>query len=193
MASRGSVPSAPVTDEELVESILGGDESAFEALYERYFSRIYHFVDKRMHNRADTEEVTQEVFASLFSSLGSFRREAPFAAWVFGVTRRTIATRFKKKRHETVTLSEEDAEQAGRLSVAALQREPDPLEVYEYNERIGRMQDAASKDLTREQRMLFRLHHIQNRSIQEIARQVAKSEDAVKSHLYRARKVLLAR
>jgi len=193
MALRGSEPGAHVTDEELVESILGGDESAFEALYERYFSRIYHFVDKRMHNRADTEEVTQEVFASLFTSLGSFRREAPFAAWAFGVTRRTIATRFKKKRHETVVLSEEDAEQAGRLSVAALQREPDPHEVYEYNERIGRMQDAASRDLTGEQRMLFRLHHIQNRSIQEIARQVAKSEDAVKSHLYRARKVLLAR
>jgi len=193
MAARGSEPSAPVTDEDLVEAILGGDERAFEALYERYFSRIYHFVDKRMHNRADTEEVTQEVFASLFLSLASYRREAPFAAWAFGVTRRTIAARFKKKRHETVTLSEENAEQAARLSVATLQREPSPHEVYEYNERIGRMQSAATNDLTREQRLLFRLHHIQNRSIQEIARQVAKSEDAVKSHLYRARKVLLAR
>jgi RNA polymerase sigma-70 factor (ECF subfamily) len=193
MASRGSEPSEPVCDEDLVEAILGGDERAFEALYERYFSRIYRFVDKRMYNRADSEEVTQEVFASLFLSLSSFRREAPFAAWAFGVTRRTIAARFKKKRHETVTLSEEDAEQAARLSVAALHREPDPHQVYEYHERIGRMQDAASNDLTREQRLLFRLHHIQNRSIQEIARQVAKSEDAVKSHLYRARKVLLAR
>jgi len=193
MALRGSEPNEPVSDENLVESILGGDERAFETLYERYFSRIYHFVDKRMHNRADTEEVTQEVFASLFSSLSSYRREAPFAAWVFGVTRRTIAARFKKKRHETVALCEDDAEQAGRLSVAALQREPDPHQVYEYNERIGRMQAAASRDLTQEQQMLFRLHHIQNRSIQEIARQVAKSENAVKSHLYRARKVLLAR
>jgi RNA polymerase sigma factor (sigma-70 family) len=55
------------------------------------------------------------------------------------------------------------------------------------------MQAAARSELTGEQRMLFRLHHIQHRSIQEIARQVAKSEDAVKSHLYRARKVLLAR
>ena len=193
MASRGSEPGAPLSDEELVESILGGDQKAFEALYERYFSRIYHFVDRRMHNRADTEEVTQEIFASLFSSLGSYRREAPFAAWAFGVTRRTIAARFKKKRHETVALSEDDAEQAGRLSVASLQREPDPYQVYECNERIGRMKDAASRNLTHEQRLLFHLHHIQNRSIQEIARQVAKSEDAVKSHLYRARKVLLAR
>ena len=193
MAARGSEASLQVPDEELVDAILAGDEKAFEVLYERYFSRIYHFVDRRMHNRADAEEVTQEVFTSLFLSLGSFRREAPFAAWVFGVTRRTVAARFKKKRHETVTISEEDAEQAGRLSAAALHGEADPLQVYECNERIGRMQRAASKELTGEQRLLFLLHHIQNRSIQEIAQRVAKSEDAVKSHLYRARKVLLAR
>jgi RNA polymerase sigma-70 factor (ECF subfamily) len=193
MAAPSANLSAPVADEELVEAILGGDESAFRALYERYFSRIYQFVDRRMHNRADTEEVTQEVFANLFLSLSSFRNEAPFAAWVFGLTRRTIATRFKKKRHETVAFSEENAEQAGSLSVAAIRREPDPHEVYECNERIGRLQSAASNDLTGEQRLLFRLHHIQNRSIQEIARQVAKTEDSVKSHLYRARKALLAR
>jgi RNA polymerase sigma factor (sigma-70 family) len=92
-----------------------------------------------------------------------------------------------------VAFSEENAEQAGRVTVAAVQREPDPHEVYECNERIGRMQSAASNDLTGEQRQLFLLHHIQNRSIQEIARQVAKTENSVKSHLYRARKALLAR
>jgi RNA polymerase sigma-70 factor (ECF subfamily) len=193
MEDPGSGGIAPVADEDLVEAILGGDEAAFEALYERYFTRIYRFVDKRMRNRADTEEVTQEVFVSLFLSLPRFRHEAPFAAWVFGVTRRTVAARFKKKRHETVSLSEDDAEQAGRLSAASTQREPDPHQVYECNERIGRMQNAATNQLSGEQWRLFLMHHIQNRPIQEIARLVTKSEDAVKSHLYRARKVLLAR
>jgi RNA polymerase sigma-70 factor (ECF subfamily) len=193
MAALDAEPSAPVSDEDLVDAILGGDRRAFEALYERYFARIYHFIDRRMHNPADAEEVTQEVFASLFLSLPSFRREAPFAAWAFGVTRRTIAAHYKKRRHETVTLSEEDASQATSLAAAALQREPDPHQMYEVNERIGRIQAAASSQLTREQRLLFHLRHLQNRSIREISRRVAKSEDAVKSHLYRARKVLLAR
>jgi RNA polymerase sigma-70 factor (ECF subfamily) len=193
MAAPGPRPGAPVADEELVESILEGDEKAFEALYERYFPRIYRFVERRMNNRADSEEVTQEAFVNLFLSLASFRREAPFAAWVFGVTRRTIAARFKKKRRETVALSEENAERPAAGFAATVYREPDPHEVYEYNERIGRMRAAASDKLTGEQRLFFVLHHIQNRPIQEIARQVAKSEDAVKSHLYRARKALLAR
>jgi DNA-directed RNA polymerase specialized sigma24 family protein len=36
-------------------------------------------------------------------------------------------------------------------------------------------------------------HHLQHQSIQDIARDLCKSEDAVKSNLYRARKLLLAR
>ena len=184
---------AQASDQELVDGIRRSSEAHFNALYERYFQRVYSFVYLRLRNRADTEEVTQEVFVNLFLSLAGFRHEAPFAAWVFGVTRRTIAARFKKKHHETVSLSEEDAEQAGGLSVAAVQREPDPHQVYECNERIDRLQYAAKSSLTGEQQRLFLLHHIKHHSIQEIARQVAKSEDAVKSHLYRARKALLAR
>lgn len=193
VAARGTDRSVPVADEDLVTAILAGDERAFEALYERYFRRIYRFVDRRVDNRADAEEVTQEVFVNLFMSLPGFRREAPFAAWVFGVTRRTIAARFKKRHRETVALTEENAERGEGISTAAMNREPDPHQVYEFNERIRRMQSAASEELSREQWLLFLLHHVQNRSIQEIARQLAKSEDAVKSHLYRARKVLLAR
>jgi len=47
--------------------------------------------------------------------------------------------------------------------------------------------------LTEEQRQLFELHHIQERPIQEIARRLKKSENSVKSNLYRTRRILLAR
>ena len=82
----------------------GGDCAAFDALYRRYFTRIYRFLDRRLNNRADVEETVQEVFINLFSSLDGFRGEAPFAAWVFGLTRRTLANRFKRKRAATVPL-----------------------------------------------------------------------------------------
>ena len=182
----------PVPDEELIEKVEAGDGAAFEVLYERYFPRVYRFVDKRMGNRADTEETVQEVFINVFSSLGSYRGEAPFAAWVLGVTRRTIASRFKKKQHPTVPLG--DAEEPATLSITMpmLQREPTPLEHYECEERIGRLERAVAR-LTQEQRTLFELHHLYHRPIQEIAQTLRKSEDAVKSNLYRARKLLLSR
>jgi RNA polymerase sigma-70 factor (ECF subfamily) len=179
-------------DDALLARIRQGDGSAFDLLYERYFPRVYRFIDRRLSNRADVEETVQEVFFSLFASLASFRGDAPFAAWVFGVARRTLASRFKRRRHDTVPLGDEDEPQ-GIDSLGGVQREPDPHAVYEYNERIARLETAIERDLSTEQWKLFQLHHLENRSIQDIARETRKSEDAVKSHLYRARRLLLAR
>ena len=176
------------TDEQLVARVIEGDRAPFEILYARYFTRVYRFVDRRVSNRADTEEIVQEVFFNLFSSLHSFRGEAPFAAWVFGLTRRTIASRFKRKRHEMVPLPE-DEQYLGR----AVHSGSSPHADYECAERLDRLSEAAQRDLSPDQWQLFRMHHLEDRTIQEIAGIVAKSEDSVKSHLYRARRMLLAR
>ena len=192
MAAAPSDVAAPLCDEDLVSRVAQGDRSAFDALYARYFQRVFRFVDRRLRNRADVEETVQEVFFHLFSSLPSFRGESPFAAWVFGVTRRTLASRFKRRRPESVSLGEDEPDGVDPLA-SSLQREPDPHQVYEFHERIARLAAAIECDLSAEQWQLFQLHHLENRSIQEIARETHKSEDAVKSHLYRARRLLLAR
>lgn len=191
-AESGSAPEAEAVDRELIARILEGDEVAFTLLYERYFPRIYRFVGRRVSNRADVEETVQEVFINVFSSLASFREEAPFSAWVLGVSRRTIANRFKKKRHVTVPLEESDESDAGD-ALSTLNHEPSPLEHYECQERIELLREAAELRLSTEQRRLFELHHLRHLTIEDIARVFRKSEDAVKSHLYRARKMLLAR
>lgn len=182
-----------VTDEELIERVIAGDETAFGVIYERYFPRVFSFVQKRMSNRADIEETVQEVFIAVFSSLGSFRAEAPFGAWVLGVSRRTIAGRYKKKRHVTVPLEDNEELAASDLNLSMIRREPTPLEVYECGERAEQLAQVVSEKLTPVQKRLFELHHLNHRPIHEIARELHKSEDAVKSNLYRARKLLLAR
>jgi RNA polymerase sigma factor (sigma-70 family) len=132
------------------------------------------------------------VFFNVFNAIDSFRGEAPFGAWVFGLTRRTLAARFKKKRHATVPLGDDEA-LAADYPLGGVQREADPLQAYEARECMARMAAAYRDDLSDEQQTLFRLHHLQHHPIQDIARTLRKSEDAVKSNLYRARKVLMAR
>jgi RNA polymerase sigma-70 factor (ECF subfamily) len=182
---------APASDNELVDRLRKGDELAFNALYDRYFKRVYHFVNKRLGNRADAEEITQEVFINVFNSVDSFRGEAPFVAWVFGITRRTIATRFKRKRHPTVSLDAEPEHMLG--AIGSMLAGPSPLESYECQERIAQLSDALDKQLSFEQQQLFRLHHLDERPISEIAITLDKSHDSIKSSLYRTRKLLLAR
>jgi RNA polymerase sigma-70 factor (ECF subfamily) len=181
-----------ITDHELVDQIRGGDAPAFDQLYDRYFKRVYRFVARRLNIRADVEEATQEVFIAVFSSIESFRGEAPVSAWIFGITRRVIASRFKRKRHTTVPLDEQDHDHRGGRP-SNVSSEPTPLEVYEYRERIDQMEGALENRLNKQQRFLFEQHHVHEVPISEIAAATAKSEDSVKSNLYRARKLLLSR
>ena len=180
-----------LTDEDLVERIASGDHDAFSNLYDRYFKRVYHFVNRRLNNTADVEETVQEVFINVFSSIDSYRREAPFGAWIFGVTRRTIASRFKKKRHPTVPLDDGDSDNSFSNQGASAV-EPSAIETIEYKERVRTINRLMNNLLTPEQRVLFDLHHVQNRPIHEIAKTLNRSENAIKSNLYRARKILLA-
>ena len=189
-APKAEVERTP-SDEALVDGILKGHIELFDVLYGRYFKRVHGFVSRRMSNKADVEETVQEVFINVFGSLDGFRGDAPFGAWVFGLSRRTIANRYKRKRAETVPLSTD--EQDGALELANTEvDETDPYAAYERNERLGRLQEAAER-LSNEQWELFRLHHLEHRSIEDIADVTATSRDAVKSHLYRARKLMLAR
>jgi RNA polymerase sigma-70 factor (ECF subfamily) len=192
MVDAGMIGTSAELDDALIAQVCKGDEAAFEALYERYLQRVYKFVNKRVSNRADTEEIVQEVFINIFSSIGSFRGDAPFAAWVHGLTRRTIAGSFKKKRPATVPLLTAEELDAFDLTMPTRHREATPYDHYECVERIAELEATAARHLTTEQQQLFEMHHVLHHSIDEIAREFHKTEDSVKSELYRARRVLLA-
>jgi RNA polymerase sigma-70 factor (ECF subfamily) len=181
------------TDEQLVGRVRSGDREAFEALYRRFFPRIYRFVSKRMGARFDVEETVQEVFIAAFSSLDSFRGEAPFGAWVYGLARRTVANRFKRRRADTIPWNDADVSLSDAIAeVHGDAHGEDPHAAYERSERLAQIEDAA-RQLSPSQWEYFRLHHLEDVAIEDIARQAQCSRDAVKSHLYRARKLLLAR
>ncbi len=181
-----------VADEVLVKDACNGDEAAFNELYDRYFNRVFQFVNRRLYNRADVEETVQEVFINVYSAMASFRGEAPFGAWVLGVARRTVYGRYKKKYHPTISLDSDEGNGKIEGAGAAHSEEASPLEHFEAQERLASLKATAETKLSRDQLLLFELHHLQHRSIADIADTLNKSEDAVKSNLYRARKLLLA-
>ena len=71
--------------------------------------------------------------------------------------------------------------------------QPSPLEAYECQELLSQLEAKLDSKLSAEQRELFQLHHVEDRSISEIALALDKTENAIKSNLYRARKILQPR
>ena len=192
MAAADCLIEAPVSDEELIRRIRADDRPAFDILYDRYFPRVFGYVRQRMGNPADIEEAVQETFINVFTAIDSFRGDAPFAAWVLGVARRTVAGRFKKKEHPTVPLDCGNDEDPSHELASTQLLDATPLQQYECSERLARLDTAARERLSADQRQLIELHHLQDCSIREIAETLGRSEDAIKSNLYRARKLLLA-
>jgi RNA polymerase sigma-70 factor (ECF subfamily) len=58
----GTDQSAAPTTEELMLRIAGGNENAFEELYDRLSSQVFGLVRRILKDQAQSEEVTQEVF-----------------------------------------------------------------------------------------------------------------------------------
>jgi RNA polymerase sigma-70 factor (ECF subfamily) len=74
-----------MTDEELMTAFQGGDDAAFEQLYNRYTRPIFQYIYRRMGSAARSEELTQEVFLGLIRSRGSWRMEASFKTYLYRI------------------------------------------------------------------------------------------------------------
>jgi len=74
------------TDLELLVRIAAGEQEAMRHFYDRFSSRLYHFLRSRLHgDRALGEDALQEIFLNIWRSAGSFRNQSSVATWVFQI------------------------------------------------------------------------------------------------------------
>ena len=81
MAEIGSDP-----DSNLVAAASAGDRDAFASLLERHYDRIHGLAWQLTGSRTDADDIAQDVCCTLVEKIGSFRGEARFTTWLFGIT-----------------------------------------------------------------------------------------------------------
>ncbi|HLZ63240.1 MAG TPA: RNA polymerase sigma factor [Ktedonosporobacter sp.] len=69
----------------LVVRAQGGDQAAFEILYERYNDRICRYLIRMVGNDGVGCELTQEAFLKAWESLLTLREPARFASWLYRI------------------------------------------------------------------------------------------------------------
>ena len=185
-ARRGS-RNDPRTDQELIEGILQRDEGAFNALYGRYFQRVYNFSYARLRNRADAEEVTQETFTAVFRSMEAYRGRSSLLSWIYGIARNTINNQLRRAKAYAQRLERAETE---------LVRSADSLDCITPEESLSlrRCAGAVERSLTGVtdwQAEVFELRHFEDLPIQEIADRMSQSNDAIRSSLYRVKRLVV--
>lgn len=155
------------------------DPACFAQLYENNFERIYAFIVRRVHDRDQAEDLTADVFHSALKNLSRFEwRGAPFAAWLFRIAAHAIADRGKRAaRFEALKLTE--------FSTQAPVNDAD-LDEVEHRARLFKLVEKLPAD----QRRVITMRFAQQKSIAEIAKDVGRSEGAIKQLQFRGLQTL---
>ncbi|HXN18891.1 MAG TPA: RNA polymerase sigma factor [Candidatus Binatus sp.] len=147
------------------------DPTRFAELYENNFARVYAYVSRRVNNREEAQDLTAEVFHQALANLGRFEwRGVPFAAWLVRIAANAIADRWK------LVAREHGNPISGELS----SKEISPEEIH-HHARLFRLVDT----LPAEQRRVIEMRFAQEKSISEIAKEIGRTEGAVKQLQFR--------
>jgi RNA polymerase sigma-70 factor (ECF subfamily) len=173
-----------VTEEDrvIVDAIRAGDPAAFQDLYKRHFRRIHNFAVKRLGDAAEAEDVCQDVFEAVFCCLDRFEGKSDLIVWIYGITRNLLNNRLRRRGGVRLVSLEDIPPEAAPLDLG-----PEPLA--QARQTLTRVREAI-ENLPGDQRKILELRHGRRLSIRKIAQLTTRSEDAVKSSLYRARRAL---
>lgn len=161
------------------------DRAAYRALFDRYYSRVFVFVRRRLEDQELAREITSDVFLEVWASAENFRGESKISSWIFGIARfkclEAIRQRGRFKRSRVVAT---DAEVISQV--------PDGHEsVTQIDARQELRRVAAGLDrLPTEQREALTWTVIEGHSLDEVAERQNVSPDTVKTRISRARRGL---
>ncbi len=160
-----------ITDERRLVEAAQRDPRRFGELYDAYFDRIYAYAVMRVRNRAAAEDITSDVFHQALKNLANFEwRGVPFSAWLYRIAANTITDRAAKIARESVV----EQTDCGDLNPG--------IEEVEQRAAIREL----LRDLPADQRRVVEMRFVEDHSIREIAKQIGKSEGAVKQLQFRA-------
>ena len=161
-----------------------GDRTAFNHIVEKFQQPIYNFCYRMLNNSHDAEDAAQEVFIRAYFKLDSYAEKHKFSTWLFSIASHYCIDMLRKRRFQFVSWDnlapwypfpgQNASQPEGRLLDAETDRE------------VRVLLEALSPDY----RAVIILKYWHALSYQEIAQTLEITVSAVKSRLFRARKMM---
>jgi RNA polymerase sigma-70 factor (ECF subfamily) len=161
-----------------------GDRNAFSHLAEVYQGPVYNLTYRMLGNAEEAEDAAQETFWRAYRKLGSYDPTRKFSTWLLSIASHYCIDQLRRRRLTEISLEDE------ALPPAALTSdEPDPERRVLRNELEAQIQTLLDS-LAPDYRAVVILHYWQGLSYEEIAEATGGTVSAVKSRLFRARRML---
>jgi len=173
------------SDEELMESVKVGEETAFDELYNRYSKRLLVYFYRMLgRNEEKAQDFLQDIFLKIIEKPHLFSSKNRFSSWVFTVANNMCKNEYRRLGVRNRVVNERD------LNVFPHPSENNRLEK---NVAENEFKEFLFKELTKVNQLkqnTFLLRFQENFSIKEISEILECSEGTVKSRLFYTTKYL---
>ncbi|MDR0400881.1 MAG: sigma-70 family RNA polymerase sigma factor [Treponema sp.] len=161
--------------------VAAGEKELFRYLVARHQRGVYNMGRGFFHNREDASDFVQEVFLKVYRSLTSFEGRSRFSTWLYTIAYNTAVNGITRRR-EYQSLAESDEVVDGDTPERSLVR--------------GAARSAvltAVGELPERYRICVDMYFFYDRSYQEIGAITGFPVNTIKSHVFRAKKLLKER
>ncbi len=165
-------------DQLVVEQVLSGQKELFRLLVQRHQKAVFSMGMGFFRNREDSADFVQEVFLKAFQNLAGFERKARFSTWLYRIAYNTALNGVKRNKEylslaENTELPDFDTPEKNALQTVTKEAIREAIE-----------------ELPDRFRVCVDLYFFYDRSYQEIEVITGYSINTVKSHVFRAKKIL---
>ena len=160
----------------LVEQILSGEKELFRLLIGQYQQKVYAMGMSFFHNEEDAADYSQDVFLRCFRSLSSFRGYSRFSTWLYRIAYNTAVNGINRRK-EYHSLAEDPLTEESPELLTLRNAAIDAVRL-------------AVKELPEKYRVCVDLYFFYDCAIKEIEVITGFPENTVKSHVFRAKKLL---
>ncbi|MEW6126953.1 MAG: sigma-70 family RNA polymerase sigma factor [Acidobacteriota bacterium] len=176
-----------VSDDALVQAVLGGDESAFEQLFERHKTRVARVAGNFFNRPEKIEEIAQEAFTKAYFALKNYapQPDASFAAWLSRITMNCCydeLRRAQRRPHDGAkSLGDDEVHELSALLSNTKKRDAEAHLI------TRDLADKLLAQLSPEDRWALTLLEVEEMSVKEISELTNWSIAKVKVRMHRAR------
>jgi len=183
-------PSASsIADLRMVERAQGGDQRAFQALFEKYRQPLYYHILKMVHRDDVIEDLQQEIFLKAFDNIHTYNKDFAFSTWLYRITTNHTIDFLRKKRLQTTSLDDPIKTKDGEVSVDVEDQDASSDELVMRKQRQAIIREAIDS-LPEKYRQVIQYRHMEELSYQEIADLMDLPLGTIKAHIFRAREML---
>ncbi|MFD1710662.1 RNA polymerase sigma factor [Ottowia sp. GY511] len=183
-------PLGEISDAELAQRAVEGDEGAFVAIMRRHNRLLFRTARAVLRNDADAEDALQQAYLRAWRAIGSFRAEARLSTWLVRIVANEALARARRPALKVIPLdtvmSSTETDPLNWLQDDA-DKQPDRITM---RTELRRLMEARIDQLPDDFRWVFVLRGVQELSVEEVASALAIPEATVRSRFFRARDLL---